>query len=346
MFTDKTLIGLDIGNHSIKMVEIFHETENKLPVYKLHTFGQVQHSLNLYGYWDSSILRQLSILIESIMKQGNFSGVKTVMSVQSRDVYVTTMDFDIEWNKSQIQREIDRQAPYFLPTAPEDMRLSWDIISNDPHIGAYTGKQRVIINALPDTVVDNSKNILEHINLDGVSLENQVLSQIRSALRPDSGNTILVDIGGDQTTFSIIVDTDLRATSHIDTGANLVTKNLAESLGVDTPIADYFKKDLSLVNLFQIPNQVSDVYKVIKSELRTFYELNRKVSQNPQKVVVTGGGVSLPGVIEYLKKDFPVPVYVANCLRNVRVEPVVRPYILPFANQFSTAIGLATKDNV
>jgi cell division ATPase FtsA len=344
VFTDTTLIGLDIGNHTIKMVEIFHEIENKTPIFKLHTFGQAQHSLNLNGYWDSSILRQLSILIDSIMKQGNFSGVKTVMSVQSRDVYVTTMDFDSEWNKSQIQKEIDRQSPYFLPMAPEDMRLSWSIVTNDPHMSSYTGKQRAIINALPETVVANSKNILEHINLDGVSLENQVLSQIRSALRPDSGNTILMDIGGDQTTFSMVVDGQLRASSHITTGGNSVTKSLADSLGVDLPIADYFKKDIGLVNLFQIPGPVTEIYKVIKSELITFCELNRKVSQPPQKVVITGGSVALPGIIDYFKKDFSTPVFVANCLRGVRVQPEIRPYILPSVNQFSTAIGLAMKE--
>jgi len=98
MFSDKTIIGLDIGSDSIKMVEIMHSKNGK----QLETYGIAKHGLALDGYWDSSRLRQIGNIISEIMKAGNFAGVKTVMSVQSKDVYVTTMDFESTWNKNNV----------------------------------------------------------------------------------------------------------------------------------------------------------------------------------------------------------------------------------------------------
>ncbi len=341
MFSDKRIIGLDIGSDTIKMVEVVFKSKGK----ELVTYGIANHNLALEGYWDSSRLRQIGMIVGDILDSGDFAGIRTVMSVQSKDVYVTTMDFEAEWNKKQIKQEIDKQAPYFLPYPPDEMRLSWSLIKNDPRIVSYTGKQRVIINALPDFVIENSKNLLEHINLEGAALENQTISQIRSCLDPDRGNTILMDIGGKSTTFSIVVDGILRSSSHIPFGTDKITFDLAESMGLDMISAEYFKRDLGLVNLFHLPKQVIDTFSVLKSELHTFTDLNIKVAQNPHKVVLTGGGVYTPGFVEFFK-DFEIPVYVANAFKNIKVADGLMPYVTPVANQLSTSIGLAQRDDV
>lgn len=341
MFHNTNVIGLDIGSDSIKMVEIAHENNHL----RLVTYGIAAHNLVLDGYWDNSLLRQLAIMIEDIMKSGDFTGYKTVMSVRSKDVYVSTMDFEVSWDKQRIEEEISQQAPYFLPYPPEEMRISWNLIANDPEIERYTGKKRVIINALPDFVVTNSKNLFEHVNLDGVVLENQTISQIRSTLYNDRGNTILVDYGSRHTTFSIIVDGVLRSSSHFEAGSEKITQDLAEALGLDRETANNFKHDIGLVNLYELPKQIAENFAAIKSELRTFIDLNSRAAQKPHKVVFTGGGVYTPGFIEYFK-DLPVPTFLGNCVLNVYIPPHLMPHIMPLSNQLSTAIGLASRTTV
>ncbi len=341
MFSDNIIVGLDIGMDSIKMVEVSHGKNGV----ELQTYGIAKHNLVLEGYWDSSKLRQLSRIVEDILDSGDFSGVKTVMGVQSKEVYVTTMDFDLNLSKKDIQREIEKQAPYFLPYPPDEMRLSWSLIENDPRIREYTGKQRVIINALPDFVIENSKNILEHCNLDGAALENQTISQVRSILSPDTGNTILLDLGAKQTTFSIVVDGILRSSTHIPTGSDKITEDLALDLGLENNIAEYVKKDFGLLNLYELPKPLSDGLEILRNELNTFVEMNRKVAQEPQKIILTGGGVYLAGLLHYLK-GFSIPVYIANPTRNLVISDEFKPYIQPIANQLSTAVGLSLRNDV
>lgn len=336
MFADNVLIGLDIGSSSIKMVEIKHGKNGC----ELLTFGIAQHNINLNGYWDSVKLRQLSIIIEEIMRANSFSGVRTVMSVMSQHVYVTTMDFEAAWNKGKIQGEIERQAPYFLPYPPDEMRLSWRPIPIDDDIKEYTNKQRVGIKAIPDFVFDNSKNLLEHINLDGIVLEIQTESQIRALIPGDTGNTVLVDIGSTQTTFSIVIDGILRSSSHIPIGTQQITKNLGEALGIDDITAENFKKDLHLINLFQLPKPANDFLKILRTELNSFVEINKKIGQPPAKIILTGGGVLTAGLNEYFQ-HYEIKTYFGNPLKGLIVHGEFLPLITPIGNQFSTAIGMA-----
>jgi type IV pilus assembly protein PilM len=339
MFQDKTLIGIDIGSNAIKMVEIEHKKDRK----ELVTYGVARHDIDLDGYWDATKLRQLSRIIGDIIKSGKFTGIRTMIGAMSKHVFVTTMDFEASWDKKTIQQEIEKQSKYFLPYPPDEMRLSWSVIKDDPRIISYTGKQRVIINALPDFVLENNRNLLEHINLDGVGLENQIISQSRAALSGDLGNTILMDIGADQFTLSIIVDGVLRSTNFVETGGNKITTDISDSLGVDFIIAENFKKDLGLINLMTLPKPLFDNLSIIKSELSNFIEINRKISQTPNKVVFTGGGIHLAGFTEFFK-NFPIPVFMADPTKGVFIDSDYRPYITPIANQLSTAIGLASKE--
>lgn len=335
-FSDNILIGLDIGSSSIKMAEIRHSKKGM----ELVTFGSANHNVDLEGHWDSQKLRKLAIIIDDIMTSNKFTGVRTVFSVRSKDVYVTTMDFDASWDKKRIQSEIERQAPYFLPLPPDEMRLSWKQIPMDAASTVYSDKQRISIKALPDSVIDNSKNLLEHINLDGIIIENQTESQIRSLLSSDTGNTILIDIGDTQTTFNMIVNGALRSSSHINIGSGQITKDLSTSLGIDNDTAEYFKRDLHLINLMQLPKPILDFLKVLKVELISFVNLNKKIGQPSNKIVVTGGGIMIPGFSEFFE-SFELPIYFGNALRQVVVTDDFLPIITPINNQFAAAIGLA-----
>ncbi len=335
---DKTLIGLDIGSNCIKLAEVKTIKGQRV----VATYGIARHEIDLEGYWDSAKLRNLSRIITEVYKSGSFTGIKAVIGAASRNVFVTSMDFEAHWDKKMIQEEIEKQAIHILPFPPDEMRLSWSIINDDPRIKAYTGKQRVIINALPDFVMENSRNLLEHINLDGIGLENQTISQIRSTLGQDAGNTVMVDIGAKHTTFSIVVDGVLRSSSHINVGGDRISEDLATTLGSNFLVSENFKKDLALVNLYILPKAVFDQLSIIRSELELFINSNKKISQVPNKVVFTGGGVHIAGFLEFFR-GFPVPIFVSDPTRNILVDEEHRPYMQPIVNQLSTAIGLAMR---
>lgn len=331
------VIGLDIGTHSIKMVEIDHRKNGMV----LNTFATVSHSVSLDGYWNSSVLRDIATKIDKIMAKSNFVGIKTVMSIRSRDVYVTTMDFDPSLSEQSIRAEINRQAPFFLPLPPDQMRLSYDLVKTP----TLAGKKRIVINATPDYVVENGRNLLEHLNLDGEAIENATLSQIRAMLGNQLGAIVLVDMGGWHTVISLVINGNLRSSTYIPHGTQQIAKEIAESLGTSDEIGEEFMRDLNLVDLAHLPKPFLDYLDVIKDELRVFIELNEKVGQKAESIVFTGGGALTPGVEEYLT-DLHLPISIGNPLENLIIDDKLLPYISPVAKQMAVAIGLAKRSDV
>lgn len=338
LFSNTELIGLDIGADSVKMVEVDHG--KNIP--ELTTFGIERHKLDISGYWKGSTLRALSKIINKMLDNSDFIGVKTVVSVQNKDVYVTTMNFDINTTANQIKKQINEQAKYFLPYPPNEMRLSWSEVKQNTN----SDKKRVIINAIPDFVIENTKNLLEHTNLDGVALENQTLSQIRAIIPQNEEAVILIDVGASHTVFSIIINQNLRASTYLKTGTNSISKDISEGLGIDFEIADNFKKDLGLVNLNALPTPFLHFFDKISGELQNFINMNILADQKANKVFITGGGAYTAGILNYLQATSPIPVFLKSPDENLFLQEQMVPYISPFLHELSTAIGLAKKTDV
>jgi type IV pilus assembly protein PilM len=341
IFSDKKLLGLDIGSNTLKMVEIKHSNSKK----ELVTYAVAEHEVDLEGYWDQGKIAKFSEIITKIRKDANFSTLKTVVALQSKHVFVTTMDFELGWNKKMIQEEINRQAKFFLPYPPDEMRLSWNVIPFNQGVSSLTGKQRVVINALPNFVVENITNLLNKCGLEGVALENQTVSLTRALLKDQRKSTIIVDLGHDSTTYSIVIDNVLRNSFTSNIGYKKLDETLQASLGVALEVADNFKRDLGLVNLFDLPKELSDHHNLIKTELKNFYEQNLKIAQIPEQIIITGGGVNTAGFKDSIK-DFPVPVVFGKIAIDLSMDEFKKQAFAPLASSLTSAVGLASRDDV
>jgi type IV pilus assembly protein PilM len=341
LFPDKRILGLDIGSSSLKIAEIKHNGDQK----ELVTYGIANHEIDLDGYWDAAKIQKFAQIINELRKKANITTLKTVVAIQSKHVFVTTMDFELSWNKRMIQEEINRQSKFFLPYPPDEMRISWNIIPTKNNVSSMTGKQRVVINALPNFIVENITNLLARCNLEGVALENQTVSLTRSISPNTRINTIIVDLGSDSTTYSIIIDNILRNSFTSTIGFKRLDEALLSSLGVSPKVSENFKKDMGLVNLFELPKEFSDHYSLIKGELKTFYEQNTKIAQIPEQVIMTGGGVHTAGFMKFIN-EFPVPIKIGTIGIDLHLDQNKKESFSPVMTSMATAIGLALRDDV
>jgi type IV pilus assembly protein PilM len=341
IFTDKKILGLDIGSNCLKIVEVKHANNRK----ELVTFALAEHDIDLDGYWDGTKILELVKIINEVRTKAGISSLKTVVALQAKHVFVTSMDFELGWNKKMIQEEINRQSKFFLPYPPDEMRLSWNVIPTNQRVTSLTGKQRVVINALPNFVIENITNLLNKCNLEGVALENQTVSLTRAFLKNDRKSSIIVDLGNETTTYSIIIDGVLRNSFTSTIGLVRLDEALQNSLGVTRKNAENFKKDLGLVNLFDLPKEFSNHILLIKSELKNFYDQNLKIAQTPEQVILTGGGVLTAGLLQSLV-EFPIPVKIGDVNKEIYIDELKLKSISPLISSLSSAIGLAIRDDV
>jgi type IV pilus assembly protein PilM len=341
--SEQRILGLDIGSTSLKMAEIRHNSDGSK---ELMTYGTYDHNINLEGFWEASKIEEFAKIIEIVRKNASFKTLKTVVALQAKNVFVTTMDFDTSWDKKMIQDEINRQARYFLPYPPDEMKVSWNVVPTSKEISSVTGKQRIVINALPNFVINNLTNLLNRCNLEGVAFENQTLSISRSILNNDKKSTILVDLGSNSTTYSIIIDGVLRNSYTSSVGLNKLDENIANSLGINIELAENFKKDISLVNLYDLPSEFTNHLTLIRSELINFYQQNVKIAQTPEQILITGGGSLTAGLLNFLTnspQSLQVPIKEAKIAVDLKFDKFLQQSFSPLIPSFATSIGLALR---
>ncbi|MFC4320266.1 cell division protein FtsA [Litchfieldia salsa] len=204
------------------------------------------------------------------------------------------------------------------------------------------------------TILHNLLRCVEKAGLDIVAICLQPLAAGSITLSDDEKNlgVGLIDIGGGSTSIAIFVDGHLKSTSVLPIGGDHITKDLSIGLRTSTEDAEKIKLkhghafyDLaSEEEVFSVPIIGSDQHQqftqleisdIIEARLEEILDLVqnevRKLGVNdlPGGYVLTGGVVSMPGVLELAQ---------AVLQNNIRIA---KPdYIGVREPQYSTGVGL------
>ncbi|OFU51322.1 MULTISPECIES: cell division protein FtsA [Aerococcus] len=206
----------------------------------------------------------------------------------------------------------------------------------------------------PKTLVHNIRRC---VAMAGLNIRDLVVQSYANAYAAMSKSerefgTILVDMGGGQTSVSVFHDDQLKFATVDHEGGELVTKDISTILNTSIENAEQIKleygyalsKDTSDSEFFPVetigkvnPERVDEHYlaEIIEARERQIFETLKKPLDKieafalPGGIIVTGGAASLPGVLDLAEEVFGhevryyIPEYVG--LRN----PI-----------FTTAIGL------
>ncbi|RPA60826.1 cell division protein FtsA [Aerococcus agrisoli] len=206
----------------------------------------------------------------------------------------------------------------------------------------------------PKTLVHNIRRC---VSMAGLNIKELVVQSYANAYAAMSQSerefgTILIDMGGGQTSVSVFHDDLLKFATVDHEGGELVTKDISTILNTSIENAEQIKleygyalpKDTSESEFFPVetigkvnPERVDEHYlaEIIEARERQIFETLKKPLKKieafalPGGIIVTGGAASLPGVLDLAEEVFEhevryyIPEYVG--LRN----PI-----------FTTAIGL------
>ncbi len=191
----------------------------------------------------------------------------------------------------------------------------------------------------PKTVIHNTKRCVEKA---GLQIQNIVLQpSAASSVAMSSGErdfgTILVDLGGGQTTASVMHDHQLKYTYVNQEGGDYVTKDISVVLNTTIENAERIKRDYG----YALPEETSQEEKfpvevigksqpvkmderylseIIEARLVQIFEKVRNeldkvgARELPGGVILTGGAAALPGTVELAEDIFEIPVklYIPN----------------------------------
>ena len=172
-----------------------------------------------------------------------------------------------------------------------------------------------------------------------------------------SGCSLIIDIGA-RTTNLIFVEEDRAFSRSIPVGGSSISAAVAKEFHQDITLAERLKVEKGSVSLGGAYAEPSDptearVAKVVRNTMTrlhaeiarsiSFYRASQSGSQ-PVRVLLCGGSVSLPYMVEFFSEKLQTPIEFFNPLRNVTVSSAgVAEALAAKAHTFGELVGAALR---
>src|SRR3989344_4546380 len=339
---EKGIVGIDLGSSSLKLVQLRKEKERAI----LETYGEI--STAHYGgveMGQSARLVDQKVLemLEDLIKEANITAKQAVVSLPLRVSFVSLLTLPI-MNEKDLAEAVHYEARRYIPVPINEVILDWwslpQGISSDAEREEGLVKEKkfieVLLVAVHQQVLEKYRSIFKEAGIEIVSFEIEIFSQVRSAIAREVAPILLID-------YDIV-----RMSHNADRGSQDLTLALSRSLGIDFERAEKLKRDtgLSLRPEHQeIKNVIEPLLDHNFSEgIRVMTEYKRRTNHSIKRIVFTGGGSLLKGLIDFSINKFGVEARLSNPFQKVEYPPFLEPALRDLSPIFSTALGLALRE--
>lgn len=306
------LFGLDIGRSSMKVMQL-ESGSGKSNRPSVVGWG------NSYRYpvtsMDDGVIVDYNALSDAIhdLFEKRLSGVISTRKVActipmsysfSRPLKLPVMEAEA------LEEAVHLEAEQYIPVAPENLYIDYEIVRREAK------NLELLVVATPKNIVDSYMKFLEAVGLEPVALEPTMNATARVFGLADPAHeapTVLVDFGANAIDIGVY-DKTIFVNSTVQGGSDTMINSIAKRLGVDREEAYRLKnqegldfsghlRDIGMAVKPTLDNLVRETRKIVRY-YNERVDTGRKVSQ----AITTGGGANMPGLNEYLSKEFGMPV--------------------------------------
>ncbi len=350
---EKSVLGIDISSSTIKVVQLGRSKGKAI----LETYGEL--ALGPYAGVDAGRATSLpsqklgeavADLIREAKGTATACGVAIPLSASLINV-IEMPDVGEDKLKSMVPIEVRK----YIPVAISEVMLDWRVV---PRILADTArpeaaadeknrKAEILTVAIHKDTITRYQEVMKTANLAPSFYEIEVFSTIRASLEEDLSPTMIMGLGAGSTKVYIVDRKVLRESHIINRGSQEVTLAISRAMGVTEVRAEELKRTYGVVKQgsdTDVAEIASLVLDSIFTEARHIMEsYQKKHSRNIGKVLLTGGGIMLPGIVERATGVFQTDVSIADPFRKVEAPAFLDNVLKSVGPDFDVAIGVALR---
>ena len=206
---------------------------------------------------------------------------------------------------------------------------------------------RILLTAAPKNLVARYLDIFKRTNISLLSLETEAFALSRSLMGNDMSSVMIVDIGSNNTDVCVIEEGVPILNRGIDTGGNVITKAIMNSMNVNLDRAEQFKRDFGLMmsGNRRVPNTIQDALNPIINEIKYVFDLYQKQGQaHIEKIILSGGSAFLPNLPQYLSDLLGLPVIIGDPWDRIVYPMDLKPVLQEIGPRMAASIGLSMRD--
>ncbi|MFV0415098.1 MAG: pilus assembly protein PilM [Chthoniobacterales bacterium] len=317
---------LDLGMQTVKLAEFRALPQGGLSLVALH-----ETELIVDPAADATRPEQLKIAIEELKGAAGFKpGDKVNICLPSQSVFTRFVKLPgatPEDVRSVISFEAQQNVPFPIDEVVWDYQIMGE---------AKEGNWDVVLVAIKADQLSATNDAVQASGLrtETVDVAPMALYNTFRFNYPDyTGTSMIVDVGA-RTTNLIFVNGDKAFSRSIPIGGQTITAAIHKELEGELLVAEHLKKEKGFVGLggaYAEPTDPTEakISKLIRNTLTrlhaditrsiSFYRANQDGSQ-PVRVLLCGGTVSFPYMVEFFNEKLQMPVEFLNPFRNVVIE--------------------------
>ncbi|PCI27731.1 hypothetical protein COB55_05235 [Candidatus Wolfebacteria bacterium] len=357
----QSVIGIDIGSSAIKIVQLRREKGAAV----LETYGTL--ALGPYAKREIGQATNLSQsqkveAIKNLMREARVTSKDAGTAIPFSSSLMSLIDMPA-LDEAELARIVPIEARKYIPVPISEVEFDWWVIpkqnnlpteyeNNKPQTetkeAANFGRVDVLIVAIHKETIANYNAIISKSGMKSSFFEIEVFSAVRSVLEQNLEPVMVVDMGAGATKLYIVESGVVRGSHIINRGSQDLTLSVAQSHNISVAQAEELKRSVGL----GISEDGKDLKTVIETALsymlleskRILESYGRKHNTVVSKVVLTGGGSVLKGLLGHAQKEFgDTKVVLGDPFSKVETPAFIRGVLTETGPEFAVALGLALR---
>ena len=246
-----------------------------------------------------------------------------VSGIKGREVYlgmanakVVAREISLPWlPEKELRSALGFQVQEFIPMPPEDAIMDFELLDQ----GEVDGQkmQNLLLVAAPRQSVAAHVEAAERAGLSPLGIDFAPLAAVRATSGDDAHDAeALVDVGGHITYIALHRGTSVRLVRVLNKAGRDVTQAIARSLNVEAGIAELLKRGetdpmgIEGLDREKAREAATRAAAPLVEEIASTIEFSLRQTPDLQvsRIVMTGGGSHLEGIVELLDARLPLPV--------------------------------------
>jgi type IV pilus assembly protein PilM len=347
---NKPLVAIDIGSHSIKLVQLKKAGKS----YHLQNFGVMP--LRPESIIDGTVMDAGSVVegIRNLVRMEKIKVKDVVTAISGQSVIVKKIRLP-EMTEKELAESIIWEAEQHIPFEISEVNIDFQIMPAAPAAATpHDHQMDVLLIAARKSKMADYMSLLNEAGLNPVIVDSDVFAlengyEINND-DEDSRIVALVDIGASAMHINILKDGVTLFQRDIATGGNHYTAAFQQKFAISYEEAEALKMGVGFTEergAEQVLPLLVSVSEELREELQRSLEFFRStiVDEPIQKMVLSGGCARIKGLDQLLSRRLGLPVEVANPFRNIHYSGKLfdPEYLQEMAPVAAVGVGLATR---
>ena len=303
----KITVGLDVGTHSIKTVQLLKNGSSDI---RLLGLGMTEINCREDNQFDATLLA-----LKSALKDCNVRRSRVVTSLGGSSTVVKQVSFPTASAK-EIASSLKWEANQHIPVPLDTVELTFQIRK----VSKGEKTSEVLLVAVNKEHLQNHISMLRQVEVDPriidvnpLALANAYLALTRNV--PEK-NVALLDIGASNTTIIIFRKGGFFFTRDISIAGNRFATEIRNAYHLENAQAELFKKE-QRIDIALFKTTLQQLLLEIRQSL-LFYD-TKTGNDGYEEIVLSGGGAKLSGLSTYLEQNLNLPVIKFMPLQHTKV---------------------------